>query len=78
MQILRLAVDTCYWPLYEVENGKWKLNYKVRNKLPVIEWIKPQGRFAHLLKEENQPIVAKIQQKIDENWEKLLAKCSAD
>jgi len=22
IQLSRMAVDTCYWPLYEVENGK--------------------------------------------------------
>jgi len=41
MEILKLATDTCIWPLYEVENGVWKLNYKPKKKLPVIEYYLP-------------------------------------
>ena len=27
MKINKLAVETCYWPLYEVENGKYKCRF---------------------------------------------------
>jgi pyruvate ferredoxin oxidoreductase beta subunit len=68
----RLATETCFWPLYEVDGGKWKLNYRPKEKLPVVEWLKPQGRFKHLFKPENKPILDELQRHTDEEWEELL------
>lgn len=78
MEICKLAVDTCVWPLYEVENGEWKLNYKPKKKLPVIEYLRPQGRFKHLFKKENKHLIDDIQENIDKRWEELLTKCKED
>ena len=77
IEITKLAVDTCYWPLFEVENGVWKLSYKPREKKPVAEWLKLQGRFQHLFQPQFKHVVDEIQVKIDEEWSKLLAKCGA-
>lgn len=77
MEITRLAVETCFWPLYEVIDGKYKLNYKPKEKKPVIEWLKIQGRFAHLLKPGNENIVEEIQREVDRRWEQLLRKCES-
>ncbi|HLB11494.1 MAG TPA: thiamine pyrophosphate-dependent enzyme, partial [Dehalococcoidia bacterium] len=54
--VSRLAADTCVWPLYEIDHGVWKLNYKPRKKKPLIEWLQSQGRFSHLLRPENAPL----------------------
>jgi pyruvate ferredoxin oxidoreductase beta subunit len=44
-----LAVETCSWPLYEVQDGKWTINYDPKDrKAPVSEWLKPQCRLKHL------------------------------
>ena len=75
IQIAKLAIDTCMWPIYEVIDGQWKLSYKPREKKPIIEFLKPQGRFRHLFKPENQPILESIQQEIDRRWEALLLRC---
>ncbi|MCM8805682.1 MAG: thiamine pyrophosphate-dependent enzyme [Candidatus Omnitrophica bacterium] len=75
MEITRIAVETCFWPLYECENGKYKLNYKPKEKKPITEWLKLQGRFAHLLKPGNEHIVEEIQKEVDRRWEELLKKC---
>lgn len=75
MEICKLAVDTCVWPLYEVENGVWKLNYRPKKKLPVIEYLKPQGRFKHLFTDENKHLINNIQEDTDRRWEDLLKKC---
>jgi len=72
IEILRLAVDTCFWPLYEVERGEWKLTYRPKEKLPIEEFLKPQGRFRHLFKEENRHIVEELQAEADRRWEALL------
>jgi pyruvate ferredoxin oxidoreductase beta subunit len=73
--ITRLAIDTCMWPLFEVDKGVWKLSYKPREKKPVLEWIESQGRFRHLLLPENRHIIDQIQAKVDEEWAELLKLC---
>ncbi|RXI51534.1 pyruvate ferredoxin oxidoreductase [Clostridium tetani] len=76
LEAIKLAVETCYWPLYEVINGEFKLSYKPKNKLPIEEWLKVQGRFSHLLKsEEGRGKIEEIQKEIDRRWEKLLFLC---
>jgi len=72
MQVNKLAVDTCYWPLYEVINGKYIVNYKPAKKLPVEEFLKPQKRFAHMFKEGNEWMIEAFQKETDERWEELL------
>jgi pyruvate ferredoxin oxidoreductase beta subunit len=71
----RLAADTCIWPLYEVENGKYKLTYKPKQKKPVRDFLKIQDRFRHLSKPGNEVIVEEIQKETDRRWEALLEKC---
>lgn len=72
IQLSRLAVDTCFWPLYEVEDGKVKVTYKPDPKLPVTEFFKLQGRFKHLFAPENAELLKRVQEGIDKNWERLL------
>ena len=75
LEISKLAVDTCVWPLYEVVNGEWKLTYKPKEKLPVEEWLKPQGRFKHLFEKHNAHLIEDLQREVDVRWEKLLKLC---
>ncbi|WP_026893625.1 thiamine pyrophosphate-dependent enzyme [Clostridiisalibacter paucivorans] len=77
MEIIKLAVDTCYWPLYEVEDGQWRLNYRPKEKRPITEFLKLQGRFKHLFNEENKGLLDELQNEIDIKWENLLSKCEA-
>lgn len=72
----KLAAETGAWALYEVDHGEWKLNYKPSPRKPITEWLKSQGRFAHLLRPENQPVVEALQQRIDEEWARLEKSCS--
>ena len=74
-EICRLAVDTCIWPLYEVENGEYHLTYMPKKKLPVEEFMKLQGRFRHCFKPGNEWTIEAAQNYVDEKWEALLAKC---
>lgn len=75
LKIMQLAVDCCIWPLYEVENGVYRLTYKPREKKPVEEWLKTQGRFRHLLAPENRHLLEAFQRYVDEEWERLLKRC---
>ncbi len=44
----RLVVETGIFPLYEIENGKYKLNVEVPELKPIKDYLKLQGRFRHL------------------------------
>lgn len=74
-KICQLAVDTCVWPLYEVEYGEWKLNYEPKKKLPVEIYLKEQGRFSHMFKKGNEWMIEEAQKFIDLKWDRLLKRC---
>ena len=70
VELGRLAVKTRIFPLYEVENGKYKLNTNITKPQPVQDYLKLQGRFRHLSEET----IKEIQQRIDEEYAKLMEK----
>ncbi len=74
-EICQTAVDTCVWPLYEVEEGVWRLTYEPKKKLPVEEFLKRQGRFKHMFEKGNEWMIEDTQCYVDQQWERLLAKC---
>ncbi|MFH1753189.1 MAG: 3-methyl-2-oxobutanoate dehydrogenase subunit beta [Candidatus Omnitrophota bacterium] len=65
----RLAFETCIYPRYEVEEGRYTVK-KPAKKKPVSEYLAAQGRFKHLKSAET----SRIQNAIDLAWEKLLKK----
>ena len=71
-QINKLAIDTCYWPLYEVVDGKYKITYKPAKKLPIEEFLKPQRRFKHMFKPGNEWMIEAFQEELDKRWQQLL------
>ena len=75
IDVARKAVECRFWPLYEVENGKYRLNYKPKKYMPVEEYIKLQGRFKHLFRPENKYIIKRIQERIDAEWDYLVKIC---
>jgi pyruvate ferredoxin oxidoreductase beta subunit len=66
----RLAVETGVFPLYEVENGKYRLSVDVASRRPVVDYLKVQGRFRHLSDDR----IAEIQERIDEEYAQLMEK----
>ncbi|HKM13709.1 MAG TPA: thiamine pyrophosphate-dependent enzyme [Candidatus Methanomethylophilaceae archaeon] len=79
VDMAKLAVETCVWPLYEVVDGVYSLtadSLKIAEgkseKKPITDWIKAQGRFNHLKEERWAPVVENMQAQIDKNWEKLI------
>jgi pyruvate ferredoxin oxidoreductase beta subunit len=71
----RLAVETCFWPLYEVEDGVYKLNATPKDKKPMTDWLFQQERFRHLKQPANSAIVDEIQREVDQRWERLVKRC---
>ena len=76
MEVTKAAVETCVWPLYEVIEGKYQLSYMPKDKKPVEEYLKLQGRFAHMFKPGNEWMIEQVQKEVDKNWEDLLALCN--
>ncbi|KAF0208317.1 MAG: thiamine pyrophosphate-dependent enzyme [Actinomycetota bacterium] len=74
VEIAKIAVQTGYWPLYEVEDGVWRQTVKVANRKPLEEFLKPQGRFKHLFKPENAALLAEIEADVDKQWNALQAR----
>lgn len=76
VKITRLALETCFWPLFEVEDGRWNLNYVPEERLPIEIWLRPQKRFAHLFEpQEKTELLREIQKQVDRDWERLLQWC---
>ena len=73
IEIGRLAVKTRIFPLYEVENGQYKLNHGVAKPRPVNDYLKLQGRFRHLSEET----IAEIQHRVDKEYAKLMEKVAS-
>ncbi len=71
VKISRLATESGVFPLYEIENGKYKLSFDFPKLRPVSEYFKPQGRFRHLPAD----VVQKIQDRVNALWAELRAKC---
>ncbi|MBM4274632.1 MAG: pyruvate synthase subunit beta [Deltaproteobacteria bacterium] len=69
----RLAVETGVFPLYEVENGRYRLTVEPPKLRPVNDYLKPQGRFRHLRDKER----AFIQRYTLAAYQLLLDKCGA-
>ncbi len=65
----RLATDANVFPLYEVENGKYRITRKVGQPKTVREYLDAQGRFSHLTPAE----VEALQAEVDRRWQRLLA-----
>jgi pyruvate ferredoxin oxidoreductase beta subunit len=75
IEICRLGIKTRVWPLIEYDHGKWILNRDITDPLPVTEWLKPQGRFKHLMKPESKEIVERIQANVNKEWERIKKMC---
>jgi len=74
IRIGRLAVETGIFPLYEIENGKYKLSLDPPKLRPVTDYMKLQGRFRHL----SEDLIAKIQKRVSAEYAEIKEKAIAD
>ena len=75
--IVRAAVDSCFFPLYEVERGETNITYNPEDKnkrVPLTDWLKYMGKSRHLLKEENKELLAEFEREVERRWSILKAK----
>ena len=83
IEITRLAVETCVFPLWEAIDGEYNLSdpskviaLRPERKKSVKEYLKVQGRFRHLFVPDFEYVIDEIQRITDERWRRLLKKCS--
>ena len=77
LQVLNAAVESRFWPLYEVVDGHYRLTYEPLRPVPVADWLVLQKRFAHLTAPENAQRVDAIQAQVDADWDALVARCTS-
>lgn len=73
--LVKAAVESCFFPLYEIENGITNITYDPEAKdkrIPVTEWLKGMGKTKHLLKDEAQ--LKAFESEIQRRWSRLKAK----
>ncbi|MBU1670513.1 MAG: pyruvate synthase subunit beta [Actinobacteria bacterium] len=70
----RLAVESGVFPLYEIIDGKLRLNVEMNKRRPVAEYLKPQGRFRHLGPEQ----IEEIQRFVNEYYDRLIYRSQCD
>jgi pyruvate ferredoxin oxidoreductase beta subunit len=66
----RLAVETGVFPLYEIENGEYKMSLELPNLRPLQDYLKLQGRFRHL----SEDTVKEIQERVVKEYERIKEK----
>ena len=71
-QVIQAAVESCYFPLYEVENGSFKMSLDVKNPKPVREFITKFKKFRHLTDED----IDALQELTDRKIERLHKLCT--
>ncbi len=70
VEIGRIAVETGIFPMYEVENGKYRITEEVNEFRPIRDYLKIQGRFRHL----TDDVIDKVEQRIHAQYRRLQAK----
>ncbi|MNI41853.1 Pyruvate synthase subunit PorB [compost metagenome] len=75
--IVDAAVNSCFFPLYEVEHGQTTITYNPEEKskrVPLTEWLKTMGKTRHLTKPENEPALREFEKEVERRWQVLQAK----
>lgn len=76
-EVVSAAVDCCFFPLYEVEQGITRISYDPESagkKIPVTDWLSKMGRTKHLVKEQYKDVTDAMQKEVDRRYERLKAR----
>jgi len=68
IRITRMATQAKVFPIYEVENGTYKINVYPEKETPLKEYLGTQGRFRQI----PEDMITVAQERADRNWEDLL------
>ena len=68
IRLARLAVESGIFPVFEAEHGRVTASRKIRQRVPVTDYLKPQRRYAHLFgTPEGSARIARLQNMADAN-----------
>ena len=73
---VQAAVNCCFFPLYEIEQGKTTLTYNpevIDKRIPVTQWLKQLGKTRHLARPEYAEQLGEIEAEIERRWQRLKA-----
>jgi pyruvate ferredoxin oxidoreductase alpha subunit len=75
--IVEAAVNSCFFPLYEVEHGVTTITYnpeEKNKKIPLADWLKMMGKTKHMNKPEYQEALKSFENEVERRWNILKAK----
>ncbi|WP_232695871.1 transketolase C-terminal domain-containing protein [Brevibacillus daliensis] len=75
--IVEKAVNSCFFPLYEIEKGITKITHNPDEKnkrVPLTEWLEMMGKTKHLLRPESEGALKQFEEEVERRWNVLKAK----
>ena len=76
-RIVQAAVDSCFFPLYEIEHGVTNITYDPearKKRIPASEWLGMMGKTRHLLRPENVDLLREFEEEVERRWRRLKAR----
>lgn len=76
MDVLQAAVDSCFFPLYEVEHGHTTITYdpdEMGRKRQLRDWLKLMGKTKHMVRPDNSEELIRLEAESDRRWRRLKA-----
>lgn len=76
-EVLQTAIDSCFFPLYEVENGFTNITYDpdaIGRRRSVGDWLGLMGKTKHILKPEHEDQLDMTEKEVDTRWRRLKIK----
>lgn len=77
LEVLQRAVDSCFFPIYEIQESLTSLSYDPEangKKIEVSDWLKMMKKSKHLLQPENREHLSRLQKEVDARWQRLKAR----
>jgi len=71
IKMSKLAVETRFFPLYEVEDGVYNITVPVTSPKPMEEYLKAQGRYSHLFLQQNAAELEIVKKDVEDNYKRL-------
>jgi pyruvate ferredoxin oxidoreductase alpha subunit len=75
-EALQAAVNSCFFPLYEIERGVTKLTYdpeRLNKRIPLRDWLGLMGKTKHLLQPDLAPQLEKAEAEVERRWRRIKA-----
>jgi len=74
--VLQTAIDSCFFPIYEVERGITNITYDpelLGRRRKVTDWLGQMGKTKHLMAEGNEQRLAAIEEEAERRWRRIKA-----